>query len=123
MDEFYWGILLAARIAPVVFLVPAFAGRRLPIPAKLGLVAMISMVAYPHAGALGPVPGTLRFIGLLLKELSVGTVLALAAACLFEGIKMGGQLVDHLRGASNSEVSVPHPSSPRAARHCFSRHW
>ena len=108
MDALYFGMLLAGRVLPVVFLVPAFGGRRLPTPAKLGLVACVVIAVYPQAGFAGQVPAGFAFFGLLLKELAVGVVLALAGSCLFEGMRMGGQLIDNLRGSAGAHTYVPH---------------
>jgi len=108
MDALFFGILLAGRILPVVFLVPAFGGKRLPVAAKLGLVACVVIAVYPQAGFSGQVPDGFLFIGLLLKELAVGTVLALAGSCLFEGMRMGGQLIDDLRGSAGAHAFVPY---------------
>ena len=107
MDALYFGILIAGRILPVVLLVPVFGGKRLPIPAKLGLVACLVTAVYPEAGFTVPVPSGLVYIGLLLKELALGTVLALAGSCLFEGMKIGGQLIDNLRGSAGAHAYVP----------------
>jgi len=107
MDALSFSILLAGRILPVVFLVPAFGGRRLPVPAKLGLVACVVIAVYPQAESAGQVPSGLVYFGLLMKELAVGTVLALAGSCLFEGMKMGGQLIDNLRGSAGAHTFVP----------------
>lgn len=107
MDALLVGILLSGRILPVVFLVPAFGGKRLPVPAKLGLVACVVIAVYPQAVFPGTLPGGFFFYGLLLKELAVGTVLALAACCLFEGMRMGGQLIDNLRGSAGAHTYLP----------------
>lgn len=107
MDPLFLGILLSGRILPVVFLVPAFGGKRLPVPAKLGLVACVVIAVYPQAGLTGPAPSGLFYVGLLLKELAVGTVLALAGSCLFEGMRMGGQLIDNLRGSAGAHTYLP----------------
>lgn len=107
MDALLLGILLSGRILPVVFMVPVFGGQRLPVPAKLGLVACLVIAVYPQAGFAGTVSGGLLFYGLLLKELAVGTVLALAGSCLFEGIKMGGEFIDNLRGSAGAHAYVP----------------
>jgi flagellar biosynthetic protein FliR len=110
MDALLFGILLSGRILPVVFLVPAFGGLRLPVPAKLGLTACLVIAVHPQAGLSGAVPGGLLFYGLWLKELAVGTVLALAGSCLFEGMKMGGELIDNLRGSAGAHAYVPQSS-------------
>jgi flagellar biosynthesis protein FliR len=107
MQALWWGILLAGRILPVVLLVPAFGGRRLPLPASLSLTALVVVAVYPLVQTSGSAPCGLRFFGLLLKELSVGTVLSLSASCMFESLRMGGRLMDDLRGASQASALVP----------------
>jgi flagellar biosynthetic protein FliR len=107
MDALYLAILLSGRILPVVFLVPSFGGKRLPVVVKLGLAACIVIAVFPQAGFSGTAPAGLRFCGLLLKELALGTVLALSGACLFEGMRMGGQLIDDLRGSAGAHAYVP----------------
>jgi flagellar biosynthesis protein FliR len=107
MDEFWWGILLAARIMPMVVLVPVFGGKMLPIVVKICLVIMVTSVVYQHAHIDDVAPAGLFFIGLLGKELAVGTVLALSASCMFEGLRIGGQLIDDLRGSSQTTALVP----------------
>ncbi|MBW1872274.1 MAG: flagellar biosynthetic protein FliR, partial [Deltaproteobacteria bacterium] len=106
MDEFRWGVILAARIMPVVLLVPAFGGKRLPLVAKISLVIMVTSIVYPQAQLDQVAPAGLSFIGLLIKELAVGTVLALVASCMFEGLRIGGQLIDDLRGSSQATALV-----------------
>jgi flagellar biosynthetic protein FliR len=107
MDRLVWGFVLAGRIAPVILLVPAFGGRRLPVPARVALVAATVLAVHPAACPDIPAPAGLALAGIVLKELCVGTVLALAATCLFEALRIGGRLVDNLRGASMAHALVP----------------
>lgn len=112
MDGMWWGFVLAGRIAPVIMLVPAFGGQRLPVPVRVALVAAVVMAVHPEACPSCPAPGGWVLAGLVLKELCVGTVLAVAACCLFDGLRMGGRLVDDLRGASAARALVPHTNEP-----------
>lgn len=107
MDGLLWGFVLSGRIAPVVMLVPAFGGRRLPIPVRVALVAAVVLAIHPVACPRGPAPAGLALAGLVLKEVCVGAVLALAASCLFEALRIGGRLVDNLRGASMAHALLP----------------
>jgi flagellar biosynthesis protein FliR len=106
MDTLWWGVLLSARMLPIVFLVPVFGGKKLPVPAKLCLSVSLAFSVWPHVAAGSPVPEGIRFLGLLLKEIAVGTVLALAASCMFDGMRMGGRLIDDLRGSSQASALV-----------------
>jgi len=92
---------------PVVVLVPAFGGKRLPLQVKIGLSATISMALLALVEPRGSPPGGLLFLGLLLKEVAIGTVLALAGACLFEAMRIGGQMIDLFRGSSAASALVP----------------
>ena len=108
MDAIWWGILLGGRILPIVFLVPVFGGKRLPMPAKVSLCVTLAISVMPCVDSGHPAPGGLFFFGLLIKEIAVGVVLALAASCMFEGMRMGGRLVDDFRGASQTSAQLPH---------------
>jgi flagellar biosynthetic protein FliR len=62
-----------------------------------------------------PPPSGLAFAGLLLKELAVGTVLAVCAVAAFEAMRMAGQWIDDLRGASRTQSSLPHSGGSASA--------
>ena len=103
-----------ARLLPVVALVPAFGGKRLPVPVRLGLTIVLAAGLVPTSfpdEQFPELPGLLIWFGLLLKELAVGAVLALSATCLFEALHIGGQLTDHFRGASQSTARTLHDDS------------
>jgi flagellar biosynthetic protein FliR len=87
---------------PIVFMVPVFGGDKLVIPAKVGLIGVIVITVFPISGYVANFPSGLEYFGLLIKELAVGTVLALSANCLFEALTIGGQLIDNLRGDNKS---------------------
>ncbi len=120
MEAIWWGFLVSGRVLPGLLLIPAFGGRRLPIPAQLGLCASVAIMVFPDTGFTGCAPVGVSFVGLLLKELCVGLVLALAGSCLFEALRIGGQLVDDVRGASQSRMTLPQTgeqASPLAVLH------
>ncbi|MBN2493180.1 MAG: flagellar biosynthetic protein FliR [Deltaproteobacteria bacterium] len=100
LDPLWWGVLLSCRVLPPVVLVPVFGGERVPLPARLALVVCTAIAVYPELGAfVSAPPQGLRYFGLMLKELAVGAVLALAGSCLLEAFRMGGRWIDELRGA------------------------
>ena len=71
--------------------------------APLLLAACLLPVLEP-AGSLPDLP---IFIGLLLKEICAGVVLALSASALFAALRMGGSLADEARGASRARARRP----------------
>lgn len=120
MDAVWWALLVAGRVLPGIVLIPAFGGRRVPLPAQLGLAACAVLLVFERTGFAGATPDGMRWVALLGKELAVGAVLALAASCPFAALRIAGQLVDDLRGASRTEVVEPTAggrASPLAVLH------
>jgi type III secretion protein SpaR/YscT/HrcT len=115
----------AARIAPVVWLVPAFGGARLPAPVRVGFALLLALLAAPVlvvGGSFGVAQlGGAPAIGLALalaREVVVGLCLGLVAASAFRAAEVAGRLADTLRGATLAEVLVPtsdERASPLAA--------
>ena len=96
--------LLAARVLPLIVLVPAFALRG--APAAWLVTALFALVAalLPSAWASGVrLPPDLFSLTLLsLRELTLGTLYAVALALPFWALDWGGRLIDQLRGANPS---------------------
>ena len=109
-----WG-LGAARVLPVVTLVPAFGLSAVATPIRIGLSLALSLVvlpaATPFAGSEGP--WALAFA----LEFARGVPLALETAAVLWAATMAGGLVDNLRGARET-ASLPvfeEPAAPLGA--------
>jgi flagellar biosynthesis protein FliR len=101
----------AARTVPLVWLVPAFGGPRVPVGMRLALGTMLSVLCLPvllpaASASLGTFgPGGLSL--LLGRELLVGVTVGLCAAVVFRAAEGAGQLVDVARGANLAQVLSP----------------
>lgn len=103
-------ILGAAKVMPVVVLVPAFGLRALPWGARLGLAITLGFSVSPALSQASDFP---LGIAVALQALS-GLPVALSAAALLWAASMAGGLVDELR-QSREYISMPmlsEPSSP-----------
>ena len=89
-------LLVAARLAPVTFLSPAFGGARVPWWIRLGLALLLAALLAPLVAA-GPVA---RPELLIPRELAVGFVLALLAAVPFWAAQAAGAMSDAVTGLS-----------------------
>ena len=106
-------ILSAARIFPVVFLVPMFGGQMVPATLKIAIALAFSALFFPFiatdslgaALVIGP-----AFAALVVKELAVGVVLGFLASLPFHVAQAAGRLADVLRGASTRDRSEGSPS-------------
>ncbi len=91
MDGIAPTTLVAARLLPALWMIPALGGGRVPVPARLALALVLGWALRPDmapAIATGPL---LLHLGL---ELSLGCVLAVAASAVFFGARMAGEWVD-----------------------------
>jgi len=82
--------LVAARLAPVTLLVPAFGGARVPLWLRLGLAALLAALVAPVIAAAPEARPAL----LIPKELAVGVVLAVLAAVPFWAAQAAGAVAD-----------------------------
>jgi flagellar biosynthetic protein FliR/type III secretion protein T len=108
--------LIAARIVPATFLCPIFGGRAAPMTVRVALCLALSLHAH-LAGDVRPAiedPSTLALFAAFARELFCGTVIGFVAALPFDAARIGGRLLDTLRGA-NAEASLPVTGSREAA--------
>ena len=100
-----WIGLLACRLLPAVLFVPAFGGARLPLPARIGLAMCLAWALMPVTLLAQEAPHGWACLALMAKELAVGIVLAFAANCAFDALRMAGGWLDNLAGTQRSQVS------------------
>lgn len=104
------GVLVVARILPVVFIAPFFGGPSVPAPVKMAISLTLAAVLFPAVrGAMGGAlpEGPLLYLALLVKELAIGFTLAFIASLVFRAAEMAGQAVDVLRGANMVTALAP----------------
>lgn len=101
-------LLLALRLAPLTVLAPWIALRGSPPLLRAALLAVLVGALLPHALASAPAlpedPASIAAIG--LRELALGTMIAIACALPLHALHESGRLADVLRGAQG-EVSGP----------------
>lgn len=96
------------RLAPVVSIAP-FLGAKLPGSTKMGLVVMLTFFSLPHLVATmsSEVNFSFLYLGLALKEVLIGFMLAFLTAVPFYIAESSGTLIDYLRGSSSLMVQDP----------------
>ena len=103
--------LVAARIAPIVMMVPYLGGKAVPQLVKMGLTIALTGMIYPlvwGSGAAAALPdGALALSMLLLKELLLGFTFGFVAALVFDAVRIAGQLIDNARGQTQATAFVP----------------
>lgn len=97
------------RMAPIVSVAP-FLGSRLPGSVKIGLAIALTAIVLPQVistSAKPPPTYDYTFLILCLKELLMGTILALMSTIPFYVAQSSGVLIDFLRGSSSFQVTNP----------------
>ena len=101
-------LLVYARVVAIVALTPFFASRLLPGPVKIILALCLTAILFPQFLAR---PIQLEWgwtlMGLLVKELLIGTILGFLATIPFEIAQSAGVMIDHQREASSLQVMDP----------------
>jgi flagellar biosynthetic protein FliR len=106
-------LLIFVRITAMTFLLPIFGSENVPVPAKVGLGIVLSLMMMPlvQRGAI-PVPRQFwEFVFLLVKELFVGMVVGYAASFLFVALRFAGQLIDLQMDMSMAQLVDPMDST------------
>src|SRR5579884_3763164 len=108
-----WFLLLfalaMARLLSAITLAPFLGGQAVPGQMKVGLAIVMTAVLSPYLAAQAPVQemNALIAIGLLAKEVMIGTALGLTAQLIFLAIQMSGILMDTQRGMNQMTYVAP----------------
>lgn len=101
--------LVFARLATAISLTPFLGGRSVAGRIKVGLAAVVSALVYTSV-APDTNPGTLdtlRVMGLLVKEATIGATLGFLSQIVFQSIQMAGAMIDYGRGMSQATFFAP----------------
>jgi type III secretory pathway component EscT len=101
-------LLLALRLGPLTVLTPWIALRGSPPLLRAALLFVLTAALLPHALASAPPLPTdlVSLVAIGLREVALGTMLAIACALPLHALHESGRLVDVLRGAQG-ESSGP----------------
>src|SRR3712207_6364261 len=91
-------LLASLRIGAWLFLVPPFAGRTIPVPAKVVLAMGLSFAVGPSVAAGGPPTGEVQLLVVAFSPVLIGVALGFVASMLLGAIAAAGSLVDVFGG-------------------------
>lgn len=108
-------VLCAGRLLPVVFLCPLLGGHVAPPVVRLSVVLGLSAFVHLAGGVGAPsLVSPIDWVWPLLKELMLGTALGLVAAAPYDVARLGGRIIDLVRGTS-SEAALPQAGTRESA--------
>lgn len=108
-------LLVAARLAPVVWLSPVLSLRTAPAIVRTGLLVALTIALTPLAlvHSAAPVAGAALLLA-VVREGLIGALFAIVTALPAHAIDTSGRLVDLYRGANLADVLAP-PTGDRTS--------
>jgi flagellar biosynthetic protein FliR len=103
-------ILVFARIATMIAMLPVFGSEDIPVFAKAALAFYLALAVFPSATGAYPGPETFSFAPFLLafiKEVFIGIVIGFASSFLFIIVQFAGLLIDRQMGLEMVSVFDP----------------
>ena len=91
-------LLASLRIGAWLFLVPPFAGRTIPVPAKVVLAVGLAFAVGPSVTAGGMPTGELQLLVVAFTQVLIGASLGFVATMLLAAIAAAGSLIDVFGG-------------------------
>jgi len=109
IGEFKVFLLVVVRIASLLFMMPVFSGKAIPVQVKAAMTIMLALMltpVVPFTASQFP-SDPVALILLVLSELFVGMSLALIMQLIFVGVQVAGQLIGFQMGFSVASVVDP----------------
>ena len=102
-------LLVLARLSAALVAIPLFGARGVPVPTKIGLAALLSLLVLPlQSQPLAAAPtNLLPFASLVGSEVLVGLAIGVAVSLVFSGLAMAATLVGVQIGFGLSGVIDP----------------
>jgi len=105
------GTLVAARLAPIIQMVPLLGGSAIPQIVKMGLTFALTLILLPllisKGVVLDEIPTGLNYVACLLKEGVYGFTIGFFINAIFESLRIAGQFIDQVRGQTQSTIMLP----------------
>ncbi len=102
-------LLVLVRVSTLLFLMPVFNSRTIPMPVKAGISLMLAWCLAPvvHLSPDAFPVTTFGFFLLVVQELLIAIILALLLRLVFAGLQIAGQMVGIQMGLSVANVMDP----------------
>jgi type III secretion protein T len=107
-------LLTMARLIPTMVLAPFFGAKLIPTTVRIMFCICITSILLPQilmTAAHQKIIFDMVYIGLLIKELFIGFILAFLITIPFYIAQSSGSLIDHIRGSASLQVTDPTTST------------
>lgn len=107
--EAYVFLLIMTRLAPLVMLMPVLGDRTIPVRVRVSLAMLLSVILYGiHGDKIPPMPPEIfNLFTLVVQELLIGSMLALAARILLAATHTAGTVIAFQTGLAAAQSFDP----------------
>jgi flagellar biosynthetic protein FliR len=104
-------LLILVRISSFFIVAPLFSMRGVPVQFKIGLAALLSLLALSALPIGEPLPLDDYYIAMIIKEFAVGIALGFTAALVLYTVQIAGAFIDFQMGFAMASVMDPQTGS------------
>jgi len=104
-------LLVLVRISSFFIVAPLFSMRGVPAQFKIGLAALLSLLALAVLPISEPLPLDGYYIAMIIKEFAVGIALGFTAALVLYAVQVAGAFIDFQMGFAMASVMDPQTGS------------
>ncbi len=110
IQQIHLFFFILIRVGTILFVIPFFDSRNVPVLVKVGLAVSVSWLLLPQVHRLPPALDTtpIYFLGLgIVSEIAIGLIIGLMVQLIFVGIQMAGQMAGYQMGLALANVVDP----------------
>jgi flagellar biosynthetic protein FliR len=109
LEQFQNFLFCLSRVGALIFAIPVFMGRQIPIQLKVGLTVATALLLFPLMAPYTPKnPLGLFELGLVIgNEVLLGLMLGLVAQLIFTAVSFGGTIIGYQMGFAAANIFDP----------------
>lgn len=109
LEQIMLFLFVLVRVAAILFVIPFFESRNVPILVKVGLAVSVSWLLLPRLNITAPSMNstTVMFALGIGSEIAIGLIIGLMVKLLFAGIQLAGQVAGFQMGFAIANVVDP----------------
>jgi flagellar biosynthetic protein FliR len=117
--------LIFVRVLSILMTAPIFSQRSIPVPAKIGLAGLLSLLLFPvvtshFSDVSNPIPQEMsRFLLVMAQEILVGVLIGFVSNLVFVAIDMAAKIMGLQIGFQGANLLNPLSNTPSSALEQF----
>ena len=109
LDQIILFLFVLVRVGAILFVVPFFASRNMPMLLKVSLAVAVAWLLFPQLDATPPDPfkSPAGLVLGVMSEIAIGLIIGIIVQLMFAGIQLAGQMAGFQMGFAIANVVDP----------------